>query len=740
MFNTNSTSDFVSLVAKYNCFERESNISFIKIWHKVSEETFKHERYHRNEHYGGSYNEGLPKVVCNDIDIMVSLRHWPPVLEKVPDNIPEEGYVILKPDTKYPAFLTLIVPHRVDYSKESPGNHDIRYTFVKLDGQKVLSSSKMLAMNKDLGKRGTGPALTVTEPVNCNHHKTSLPVDYVPCLECPNWPPCASEFLTRDRHHGWPSKHLLDKIMKLGCHVVAIGRHDSPQKDKEWSWAFNMAEKELTYDVPDSIYRCMYLLRAIKNKHWNIEKQRGEPTIFSSYFIKTACLWICEDAPQNTEDILGLVEKIIDWLITCYKKKIMPHYFIPEANLLGRLKEDKKHFGQPMEWLEDTKKNLVDKIHTSIEFDENIDVVKQFLQHLKQSPNIPIPEKMMCQANHDLRRDGEAYSRKERHALAKLATEFCFEVQDKIEDEIEEIVTKKCPMIPLPQKTKLYVLSWIVDFVNFIYSYFNYTVEKAFLNVAVDTEFFNDAVKKVGEIFVPVQNSISNLVNPKYQSLVKMFIYREMGDVFHIIYYVLTKYKVTPKDPNQSAFYMSAIEYYKKAAEMYDKKDWTGIMEAAHLSVHYYAFKQWADLKVTLSSMEPWLMKAMGCDDTLKSLPYVRVDPDSPMANAGHHKGDAALFARKTFHRHPVFIGFHLLELIAEKDGKIEEKLKYREYKDNVDRRLASRDDCAKTKRLWAYMLLLFLFIFACSCVIYLFCIGYLPDIDSWSLFHHNEM
>ena len=174
-----------------------------------------------------------------------------------------------------------------------------------------------------------------------------------------------------------------------------------------------MAEKELTYDVPCNIYLCMYLLRAIKNKHWIIEKEPGEPTIFNSYFIKTACYWICEETAQNTEDIIGLVEKIIDWILTSFRNKKIPHYILPEANLIGRLKED-KNFEQAMEWLEDIKKNLVDKIHTSIEYDENFEAVRNILQHLKHSPNSPTPEELMCEAKEVLRRDGEVYSKKEK--------------------------------------------------------------------------------------------------------------------------------------------------------------------------------------------------------------------------------------------------------------------------------------------------------------------------------------
>ena len=428
--SANSKADYVSLVATYNCFERDRNLSFLKVWHKVSENAFKNERYHRKEIYIGSYNEGLPKAVCNDIDMLVTLPHWPNVLVEQPQSFKKEGYVIQVPDTKYPAFLTLRVPQDEYYMSESRrnNNQDIKDIIVDL-----LSSAKMLDLNKRYGKRGGGPALT-------EKTKLLLSVDFIPCLEGPSWPPCASEFFTRPRPHGWPSKILLDKIRNFGYHVVAKGRHDSTTKDIEWSWGFCKAEQELIQNIDESKYISMYLLKAIKLKHWGITKQPGDPSIFTSYSIKTACLWIFEETPQNSEDILGLVEKVIDWLITSYRRKKMPHYFLPEVNLIARLEEDKRHFEQAVDWLEDIKLNLVDKIFTSIEFDENIEVLVKIHQHVNHSPHTPIPDKMMCDANYELRRDGEAHSKKERHALAKLASEFCFEVQDKIEDLIKEKV------------------------------------------------------------------------------------------------------------------------------------------------------------------------------------------------------------------------------------------------------------------------------------------------------------
>ena len=120
----NSKAGLVSLVAEYNCFERDRNVFFLKVWHKVSENASKNQKYHRNESYGGSYNEYLPQAVCNDIDMLVSLPHWPQVLMEPPPNPIPQGYVTPEPDTKYPGFLTLRVPPEVSYMAKSLRNNN----------------------------------------------------------------------------------------------------------------------------------------------------------------------------------------------------------------------------------------------------------------------------------------------------------------------------------------------------------------------------------------------------------------------------------------------------------------------------------------------------------------------------------------------------------------------------------------------------------------------------------------
>ena len=189
--------------------------------------------------------------------------------------------------------------------------------------------------------------------------------DQVSCLHSLQWPPCASVFITRPRHHGWPSQSLIDKTRQAGCHVVPVGNPQSEYKDLEWRWSFSVAEKELIHDMNETIFTCYYLLKAIKKKHWT-EDDPEQPTTFCSYFIKTACLWVGESNQQDGINVVKLCTKVIDWLMSCYHINRLPHYFVPDQLLIGHLSGDMRK--EVIDWLESIKAGLPWLIQLQLQF------------------------------------------------------------------------------------------------------------------------------------------------------------------------------------------------------------------------------------------------------------------------------------------------------------------------------------------------------------------------------------
>ena len=117
---------------------------------------------------------------------------------------------------------------------------------------------------------------------------------------------------------------------------------------------------------------CMYLLKAFKKKYWNDDK---EPSIFCSYFFKTACLWVFEGTRQDEINAIKLCREVFDWLISCYANEFLPHFFIPEQNLIGHILGEKERLKEVTVWLDSLKSNIWITVIPSIQTDHNLQTV-----------------------------------------------------------------------------------------------------------------------------------------------------------------------------------------------------------------------------------------------------------------------------------------------------------------------------------------------------------------------------
>ena len=121
---------------------------------------------------------------------------------------------------------------------------------------------------------------------------------------------------------------------------------------------------------------CMYLLKAFKNKYWYEDEivcsEHNEPSIFCSYFFKTACLWVFERTRQGESDAISLCRQVFDWLISCYENGFLPHYFIPQQNLIGHILGEKGRLESLKLWLEKLKSNIWINVTPSIQIDATV--------------------------------------------------------------------------------------------------------------------------------------------------------------------------------------------------------------------------------------------------------------------------------------------------------------------------------------------------------------------------------
>ena len=167
-----------------------------------------------------------------------------------------------------------------------------------------------------------GPALKIT----------ILPlfeVDITFCFYCPEWP-TISDWPSRQRY--WPSLADAQRIMSLGCHLVA---KPSP-KDKykrSWRFSFSLAELELSKLVPETARKCFLAMKIILKDHL----QPVVPEI-GSYHIKTIFLNSLEKFPvgfwveENMEEcFLTLLTELRESFV-CMK---CSHHWFSSVNLFG---------------------------------------------------------------------------------------------------------------------------------------------------------------------------------------------------------------------------------------------------------------------------------------------------------------------------------------------------------------------------------------------------------------------
>ena len=146
--------------------------------------------------------------------------------------------------------------------------------------------------------------------------------DITPCLYCPEWP-TISDWPSRQRY--WPSLADAQRIMSLGCHLVAKPAPDDKDKTS-WRFSFSVAEVELSKLVPETARKCFLAMKIILKDHL----QPVVPEI-GSYHIKTVFLNSLEKIPvgfwveENIEEcLLTLLTELRDSFVSM---KCSHHWF-----------------------------------------------------------------------------------------------------------------------------------------------------------------------------------------------------------------------------------------------------------------------------------------------------------------------------------------------------------------------------------------------------------------------------
>ncbi|XP_078366624.1 uncharacterized protein LOC144650748 [Oculina patagonica] len=151
--------------------------------------------------------------------------------------------------------------------------------------------------------------------------------DITTCIQCSDWP-SISDWSSRPRY--WPSVDEAQRIMSLGCHLVAKPA-PSDKEEISWRFSFSLAETELSKLVPNTARKCFLALKIIFRDH--LQPVMSEIT---SYHMKTIFLNTLEKVPvgfwieENVEEcLLTLLAELRDALLS----KNCPHHWFSYINL-----------------------------------------------------------------------------------------------------------------------------------------------------------------------------------------------------------------------------------------------------------------------------------------------------------------------------------------------------------------------------------------------------------------------
>ncbi|XP_062587327.1 uncharacterized protein LOC134248963 [Saccostrea cucullata] len=278
----------------------------------------------------GSHREGF-RLEGSDVDIMPFPNNayvvWD--IDQAQNYELGEIFLLLCDSSESPPGYTLL---RINLIRNMTGgltNLYKKYLFAgfKINNNIYISSSKYKQFFGAFLQRGTehGPCI--------NTYVGGAEFDMALCVQCSFWPPSASSWI--DRCHSWPQPHVVEDIVKNGCHFVAIGHKLGRLKDHEWRISFSQAEQKLVYSMNHSQFLTYGLLKIFLKEIINSGIATHDK-LLCSYHMKTAVFWVIQQKaiphwyPQTLLEGFWVCFKL---LLRWVYEGVCPNFFIPENNM-----------------------------------------------------------------------------------------------------------------------------------------------------------------------------------------------------------------------------------------------------------------------------------------------------------------------------------------------------------------------------------------------------------------------
>ena len=325
--------------------------------------------------YSGSRSENLAMRIGwgheePDMDIMRTWeRLWGVPLEgrgpsytqhllanKGPNMDPIGGIIALETQNAHPGHCRLRVYGDHTKVMEYMISFDRRYApdiyrnraecIVEKDGAHWISPGRVVQLLTDdpSGYRTEAPS---SPAVMMKGGTTEI----VPTLLCSHSLPFLEAYLMRTRYGNWPSQDTLAVMAKLPTLIVAAGHRLSANRETEWRISCSHLEYVLIRDLPVWVKQAYCALKYImKSKdrrssttvvknHTSLSSQEdmgsGGRTKLCSFHLKVTLLWELEKpAAWMHESPFYLMSRLFKALLKFIEEGSMPHYFMPECDLL----------------------------------------------------------------------------------------------------------------------------------------------------------------------------------------------------------------------------------------------------------------------------------------------------------------------------------------------------------------------------------------------------------------------
>ncbi|XP_061166078.1 uncharacterized protein LOC133175000 [Saccostrea echinata] len=328
--------------------------------------------YDISELISGSHREGF-RLKESDIDTM----GWPNNHRVIWELSQSQYYntnrkiLILCESSNSPPGFTLA-------SLLSPSMYrDIQRACVRMNDRYYISSSKYVQIMCSVS-----PSNYTPHGPCASRRRGTVENDIAPCFLSDFWPPSASSWI--DRCRSWPKPHIVDNIVKNGCHIVAVGHKLGSHEDHEWRISFSLAEQKLVFAMNHCQFLTYGLLKLFLTEIINNGLGDGDK-LLCSYHMKTAVFWVIQQntipqwCPKNLlEGFWVCFKLILKWVY----EGICPNFFIPANNMfLSKVHGEAQHL-------------LFIKLHELYEkglaFLLNSPSIRSYIINVLHNPKLPI--------------------------------------------------------------------------------------------------------------------------------------------------------------------------------------------------------------------------------------------------------------------------------------------------------------------------------------------------------------